>query len=322
MSRLTSFLRSLSARARVAGFRAALPASPPEHGWGAAVPPLVSRDFPIVVCWSPKAGCTTVLKWFLEHNGLLDEAVAHDPWVHGYRASRLCAGEDYRRQCERLFGRRSADRFIVKVIRNPDLRAVSGYLHLLRWGHEPAWSAGAAVDRWKRQVGLRRQRGLSFRQFLGFLSDERRDGRAIDPHFRPQFEPLQDPLVHAHVPLERLSAGVAELERLFRLRHVDLDRLGGSNHHNPPTDDCGWPDSPATHPAEWRTVETLGVPAPEAFLDPDTLARVREVYRADHEAYGSVYAAPGDAPSAPCTLRTPTGESVLWNLRPMLRGAA
>lgn len=286
------------------------------------MPPLAYRDFPIVVCWSPKAGCTTVLKWFLEHNGLLDEAIAFSPWVHDYRASRLCAGDDYRRQCEQLFVHRSADRFIIKVIRNPDLRAVSGYLHFLRWGHDAGWSAGAVVSGWKREVGLGGQRGLSFRQFLRFLADERNRGRAIDPHFRPQFEPLQDPLVHAHIPLERISDGLVEVERLFRLKHVDLGRLGGSNHHNPPTRDCRWPDTPAMHPAEWDTVETCGVPTPESFLDPDTLACAREVYREDHEAYGAVYAAPADVPAAPCIVRTSPGAGALWNLRPTLRGAA
>lgn len=322
MSRLTSFLRSMAARVTLVGSRAEQGPPCPDHGWAAAVPPLVCRDFPIVVCWSPKAGCTTVLKWFLEHNGLLDEAVAFSPWVHDYRASRLCVGDDYHRQCERLFGRQSANRFIVKVIRNPDRRAVSCYLHFLRWCHDPGWSAGAAVSDWKREVGLGGQRGLSFRQFLRFLADERSRGRAIDPHFRQQFEPLQDPLVHAHIPLERLSAGLVELERLFRLRDVDLGRLGGSNHHNPPTPDCRWPDPPATHPADGRTIEMFGVPAPEAFLDPDTLACVREVYRVDHEAYASVYAVPAGVPAAICTLRTPAGEGGLWNLRSTLSGAA
>jgi hypothetical protein len=40
------------------------------------VPPLHHAGFPVTVCWSAKAGCTTMLKWFLHHTGLLGAAEA------------------------------------------------------------------------------------------------------------------------------------------------------------------------------------------------------------------------------------------------------
>jgi hypothetical protein len=38
------------------------------------VPPLHQAGFPVTVCWSAKAGCTAILKWFLHHTGLLGAA--------------------------------------------------------------------------------------------------------------------------------------------------------------------------------------------------------------------------------------------------------
>jgi hypothetical protein len=58
MSRLTRFLRSVCAQ--------------PADG---RLLPLQRPGFPVAVCWSAKSGCTTVLKWFLTQNGLLDEAL-------------------------------------------------------------------------------------------------------------------------------------------------------------------------------------------------------------------------------------------------------
>lgn len=289
MNRLSSFLRSIivgptSARSAVGRSR-----PPLDQRWDGQLLPLLAAGFPIAVCWSAKAGCTTVLKWFLKHNGLLEDAIAHSEWLHDYREQRLCAGYDYRWSCERLFSHTHARTCIVKVIRDPARRAVSGYLHLLRHGHNKTWPAGATLNRWKKEAGLGRQRGISFRQFLRFLAVAQAQGRAIDPHFRPQFEPLQDLCVHAHIPLERLAAGLRDLERRFQLPHVNVQSLSHSFHHNTPTSHCDWPEAAATVPADLETLETLGTPAAEAFLDPETLERVHEVYRADYEAYGWVY---------------------------------
>ncbi|NBW97003.1 MAG: hypothetical protein EBR28_09790 [Planctomycetia bacterium] len=291
MSRLSSVLRSIVAEptSTIAAAEPSRPQLDPRWDWQCL--PLLLAGFPIAVCWSAKAGCTTVLKWFLEHNGLLEEATAHSWWVHDYREQRLCALHDYRRSCELLFSQARAGKYIVKVIRDPARRAVSGYLHLLRKGHEAAWPAGATVDRWKMESGLGGQRGISFRQFLRFLADEQARGRAIDPHFRPQFEPLQDPRVHAYIPLELLAAGLRDLECRFCLPHVDVRGLSDSFHHNPASARCHWPEAAATVPATLETLETLGTPSAEAFLDPETLASVHEVYRADYDAYGSVYPA-------------------------------
>lgn len=270
--------------------RAVEPSLPPlDPRWDGQLLPLISRDFPIAVCWSAKSGCTTILKWFLAHNGLLEKALAYSSWVHDYREQRLCAGHDYRWQCERLFSHDRSKTFIVKVIRDPAKRAVSSFLHFLRWEHNEGWAAGAAVASWKQAMGLGTQPGLSFRQFLHFIADKQRHGRTIDPHFRPQYEPLQDPQVHAHIQLEHLCDTLPDLERRFCWPHVDVRKLSESGHHNPPSRHSDWPTLAATCPAELKTLTMLGTPSAEAFLDSETFALVRKVYRDDYAAYGSMY---------------------------------
>ncbi|OLO18455.1 hypothetical protein BKP29_0215090, partial [Bacillus licheniformis] len=43
--------------------------------------PLYAEDFPIILFWIPKSGCTTLNRWFFFQNGLLEDV------------NRRCAGE-------------------------------------------------------------------------------------------------------------------------------------------------------------------------------------------------------------------------------------
>lgn len=95
--------------------------------------------------------------------------------------------------------------------------------------------------------------------------------------------------MHAHIPLEYLATGLQELERRFRLPHINVQNLSDSFHHNTPTSHCNWPEAAATVPADLETLEALGTPTAEAFLDPKTLESVHQVYRADYDAYSSFY---------------------------------
>jgi hypothetical protein len=91
-----------------------------------------SLTFPWLSAGRQKSGCTTVLRWFLAHNGVLDEAIAHSRWVHDYREDTLFHATGYRRQCQAIFKRARSGVTVVKVIRDPATRAVSSFLHVLR----------------------------------------------------------------------------------------------------------------------------------------------------------------------------------------------
>lgn len=252
--------------------------------------PLWHSDFPIVVLWSAKSGCTTILKWFLQHTGRLDEAIAFSTWVHNYRKQKMCLAPGYVEGCARLFTDSASDKHIAKLIRDPAERAVSSYLHLLRFGGGKQQSGlAAAVEHWKESTGLATQSGISLRQFLAFVIDEQLQRHPLNLHFAPQYDELQDPYVGTYIRLEDLPAALPTLEERFHLPHVDWRPLSHSHHHNRPTESHGWPATPAAFAADQELLTELGTPAAKAFLDKETRALIRSAYRRDYEAYGQHY---------------------------------
>lgn len=293
MSRLTHLLRSVRTPSQ-------------DH----SLPPLQRPGFPVAVCWSAKSGCTTILKWFLAHNGLLEEALAYSRWVHDYRHDKLFQATGYRRQCERLYAHRSRGTSILKVIRDPATRAVSSFLHFLRYGHDiTSWPGAAALQQWKAAMGLRDQQGVSFRQFLLFVTAQQLRRSTLDIHFRPQYNARQDARLDTVIRLEDLSAGLRAVEDRHGLPHVDIGQLSRSGHHNSATAGHAWPTLASDVPADHTTVAELGTPPAQDFLDRDTLTLIRTAYQTDYEAYGRLYEpAPVTLQMQPATDRARTAD--------------
>jgi hypothetical protein len=274
MSRFTAWIRSWKTRAAQ------------RRGWQTL--PLMREGFPVVCCWSAKAGCTTVLKWFLKHNGLLEEAIQHSDWLHDYRLQRLFEEPGYERRCRQAV--RSEGVRVIKVIRDPAKRAVSTYLHYIRYA-SPQWIGTNKLMEWKTANGLGAQPGVSFEQFLQFVLDLQRCRQPLEPHVRPQYDRVWDPHVDAYIPLEHLEVGLKEAERLCGLPHVDVQSLSESQHHNQPTGHHHWPRDASRFAATAETLEQLGVPPADLLLDDTTLPLLRAAYRKDYEAYGRYYQA-------------------------------
>lgn len=251
--------------------------------------PLAREGFPVVCCWSPKAGCSTVLKWFLQHNGELEEALSYSPWIHNYRIDRLFQEPGYEQLCRRAV---RSDRFrVIKVIRDPAQRVVSAYLHYLRVAQQD-WQGSNMLATWKTEHGLGSQEGCSFRQFLQFIRDIDEFGSLWDPHLRPQYDRSWDPHVDALIPLENLAVGLAETERLCGLPHVDIQSLSESAHHNRPSRQHRWPQDASAFPATSKTLDELGVPPASLLLDETTIPMVKKQYGVDFRAYASHYCLP------------------------------
>lgn len=251
--------------------------------------PLAEAGFPVVCCWSAKAGCTTVLKWFLAHVGRLDEAVRHNRWVHAYRQERLCLQPGYEALCRQALA--SSDVRVIKVVRDPAERAVSAYLHYLRV-QPTAWPGAIMLESWKQERGLGGQPGCSFVQFLYFTSDLERTRPSAEPHVGPQFDPDQDSHVDVTIPLEQLAAGLAETEQACGLPHVPIAALSESDHHNRPTAGHSWPSDAARFPATGQTLVDLGVPPARLLLDDTTLPLIATLYACDYRAYARHYRPP------------------------------
>jgi len=262
---------------------------PAPSGCHRAVPPLVHEGFPVVVCWSAKAGCTTMLKWFLHHVGLADAAAAHHKWPHNYRADVLMRDlEAYLARCESALDRGEGE--VVKVVRDPAARAVSSYLHAVRLGDLPELPWQTGITEWKQRAGLRGQAGVSFEQFLRFVLDTQAESRPLDIHFQPQWTPEWDRHVDLFVPLDRLAAELRAVERRWRLAPSDVAGFSESRHHNVAREDHRWPADAARFPATRRDLLALGTPPAAALLDATTLPLVRAAYAGDYAAYGHLFA--------------------------------
>jgi hypothetical protein len=275
MSRLSAWVRAMIRRAKARRTSVSLP--------------LMEESFPVVCCWSPKAGCTTVLKWFLKHTGKLEEALRYDAWLHNYRTDRLFQQPGYERLCQRAV---RSDRFrVIKVIRDPAQRVVSAYLHYLRV--EPqGWQGTTMLAHWKAEQGLGSQEGCSFRQFLQFIRDIDDFGSLWEPHVRPQYDRAVDPHVDDFIPLENIAIGLAETERLCGLPYVDIQALSESVHHNRPSGSHRWPSDASSLPATTKTLDDLGVPPADILLDNETIPLVQRIYACDYRAYARHYSPP------------------------------
>ena len=258
--------------------------------WRGSELPLCREDFPVIVSWSPKSGCTTILKWFLAQNNLLDEASQYSDWVHDYRQNKLCFGKSYKEMCMHYFTEKTATKYIIKVIRDPYKRAVSSYLHLLRYGILTRdWPVVTEVESWKEINGLVHQKGLSFKQFLLFIVDQKLRGRTLDPHLEQQYDKTQDPRVNQFVKIENISVELEALEKRFLLNCINKNQISNSVHHNKSSISHYWPADASLHVASDDYHTSLGTPPLEIFFNNDTLVLIRMAYWRDCEAYAEHY---------------------------------
>lgn len=282
-------------------FRRRTPARPDESVGPPLGPhlPRVADGFPLVLCWSPKAGCTTILRWFLFHTGRLAESDDAFRRPHFFWQQQLDRQPGYEAMCRAALtdGRRP----VVKVVRDPATRAVSSYFQALRsasWNDPGPWES---IQRWKVAAGIGGPEGLSLEQMLLYVLSPRIEGEWIDGHCAEQWNQAHDRHVTDFVRMEELTDALRRLELRFGLAPSPLDRLSRSPHHHRITPDHGWPTDPARFVAPADAIRRLGVPPAEPFLDEHTRALIRTAYRRDYIAYGTLYDEHADAVPVPAS---------------------
>ena len=92
--------------------------------------PLIDLQRRFLIDWSAKSAATVVAKMFFNHLGLLEEALQYSDWIHDYR-------EDIYNPAIKSVDLQKCflDSTFVKIkfVRNPYSRAVSSYIHCLRF---------------------------------------------------------------------------------------------------------------------------------------------------------------------------------------------
>lgn len=245
-------------------------------------PPLYWEPLRLAVFWSPKAGCTFALKWFLAQAGLLEAALRHGDWLHDYRLEVLFQQPGYLERAPYVLApgwRR------VKFVRDPFERAVSAYLayceaaHLgQRARHDEVLSAIEA--HLGRPVG--EGATFSFREYVAFL--ESQDLDTCNPHLRRQLTGCERDGILRDLTVIRIEASrqsLPPLETALGLPHADLEAARRSAHHTTRDHSAGFV-------GDTVFLHAIGVPVPPSacFYDAGLRERVGALYREDLSRYG------------------------------------
>ena len=81
----------------------------------------------LIVIWQAKSACTIVNKMYYEQEGLLNEALAYNSWIHFYREK-----HNKKFRFERKRGIQDLTNRIIHFGVNPYRRAVSSFIHAMR----------------------------------------------------------------------------------------------------------------------------------------------------------------------------------------------
>ena len=243
-------------------------------------PPLLNPDHAFLVLWSAKAACSITFVWYLTTIGLLDDFLASGLSPHAYRGRHYFRSDAFSRGRARVLD----DYRIVHVIRDPGLRAVSCYRHVL--------AHGLADRHFRAFFGRGADPGcsFSFSRYLDFL--ETIDVANTNLHHRQQLHRIER--IRPADRVINISRGM-----LFReLNHFE-EEIGMSR-----TDfaDLGWilnreedrraktarstDDNVADR--SFNSAAAKGQspwPDYEQFLTPPIRRRIEQIYRADFEAF-------------------------------------
>lgn len=242
--------------------------------------PLLAPDQSLLIVWSAKSACSLTFVWYLGLVGLLDQYRASGLAPHAYRGRHYLTSDAFRRGKGKVLD----DYRVVHIIRDPYLRAVSCYRHVL--AHEVADKRFRAFEGGK----LDRREGFSFNGYLDFL--ETLDLARANLHHRLQVHPIERiraPDSVINISRGRLLQELNGLEIERGIEPTDFSKLDWAlsveERRRARTTAFavdGVPDLPftpaaATGKAAW--------PNYDQFLTAETRRRIETLYAADFQAF-------------------------------------
>ncbi len=230
--------------------------------------PLYNEKFPMIFFWSPKGGCTSLIKWFYYQIGLLEEAMDYNSWIHYYRMEVHQNQENYVAELtSQLIHNRKAT---YKLVREPFKRAVSSFL---------ATVANVAI---MNQIAPNHDQGLSFRQFLYLIKDIGVNRDNINLHLAQQYTDGEEYVIQHYIKLERFETEIKKLERQYQLLESPVSSIIKSPHHmsDRMVERGSYVDTKIT----LQSFESL--PTFESFYDRETVDLVIKLFDTDFQKFG------------------------------------
>jgi hypothetical protein len=246
--------------------------------------PLHHRHIPFAVAWTPKAGCTSLTKWFLFQTGKLEEALSYADWIHRYRGEVFEARRGYGAELFAIAATRSKP--IFKLVRNPYDRTVSSFLHVLDISGKGQLRSGRPISDFIAAISTESRTGMamSFRRYLEGLKVADFTEHKINRHIDPQYRQGEEHIVTRIIKLENFEGEIRALEREFALSPSPLEIITHSVHHRKKR--SGPLTNLADEPLEPTSFFREEVPTYESFYNENTRGLVQELYCNDFAHYG------------------------------------
>lgn len=241
----------------------------------AKINPIIDAEHKIALLWNAKAGCTFAVKWMFYQIGLLEKAVAFNSWIHEYREKVYSRTQNYQ---ESLKSCVSPEYTFIKLVRDPYSRAVSSYIHALKYKYEnrriSAFLSKEVND----------DRGFSYREFIDYLMET--GVKNCDIHHRRQTSELEDAgsiKVKHIIKLENSIPEFRKLEELYNLQPAPLDDFRESFHNLKKIEGdefCGDREFKAGEESFFNY---------KLFYDKELIEKVKKLYKEDFEYYDYSY---------------------------------
>ena len=162
---------------------------------------LYNKEKKILFHTSPKSNCTVVAKMFYEYIGLLNEALEYSHWIHNYTQDKYQV---------RIKKDNLKDILKIKFVRNPFMRAVSSYLHVMH-------------------TLIKDEMKLTNESFFDFLNIIRNKPMYNgSSHYLPQYnEKFPNEYFNEIIKVENLNS---EIDRINVKYNISLNPTHDSNH--------------------------------------------------------------------------------------------
>ncbi len=233
--------------------------------------PLYEEEFPIIFFWSPKSGCTSLIKWYFFQIGLLQKAIDYNPWVHFYRMEVYERQRNYKIKVENQLLNGKKD--IYKLVRNPYKRAVSSFLNTL------------TNKQIMNEVAPDSNNGLSFKQFLYRVKDIGVNRDLINAHIAQQYIEKEEVFIQNYIKLEHFSTNIKAIENKYNLLQSPIKNIINSPHNmSQRMKDI----NEGTFADVKMSLESFNKPLPQYknFYDYETKNLVRDLFKKDFKKYG------------------------------------
>ncbi|MFJ7557889.1 sulfotransferase family 2 domain-containing protein [Bacillus thuringiensis] len=239
--------------------------------------PHFQKDFPLILFWSHRSGCTSLANWFFFQIGLYDEAINYAPFIHHYEFNIYKNKTSYYEGLETELLKLKKDTF--KLVRNPYKRSVSSFLILYNNPYaDKQWADIKQYFYNDKNIN----KGISFKQFLYYVKALNPKSDQLDSHFSQQYIQGEEKFIKHHIKLENFGETISKIEQQYELKHSNLLLLTQSPHHR--AHEMNYKGSYADHDITNPLFPKL--PTYKSFYDKESIELVSEIFTDDFESYG------------------------------------